>query len=141
MPAYAWWFVLALALAGGELLTSTFYLLVLGGAAAAGGLVALAGGPPVAQFVVAAVLGAAGALWLRRARARAAAAAGVDRIQHPDIGQSLRVDGWTASGTGKAQYRGAVWDVELAPGERPEPGEFLIRAIESNRLIVARRAR
>ena len=39
MPAYAWWFVLALALAGGELLTSTFYLLVLGAAGLTLGLV------------------------------------------------------------------------------------------------------
>jgi membrane protein implicated in regulation of membrane protease activity len=139
MPAYAWWFVLALALAGGELLTSTFYLLVLGGAAAAGGLVALAGGPPAVQLLVAAALGAAGSLWLRRVRARNAAAAGVDRIQHPDLGQVVRVDGWTPSRTGRAQYRGAVWDVDLAPGEPAEPGEFVIRAIESNRLVVARR--
>lgn len=46
---------------------------------------------------------------------------------------------WSASRTARASYRGALWDVELAAGEQPAPGEFVIRDIQSNRLIVAPR--
>ncbi len=53
----------------------------------------------------------------------------------------LRVENWTATRTARASYRGAVWDVELAPGEQPTSGEFVIREIQANRLIVAAKPR
>jgi hypothetical protein len=34
-----------------------------------------------------------------------------------------------------------MWDVELAAGEMPVPGEFVIREIQANRLIVAAKPR
>jgi hypothetical protein len=34
-----------------------------------------------------------------------------------------------------------VWDVELAPGEQPVAGDFVIREIHANRLIVAAKPR
>ncbi len=138
MQAYVWWLVLAFALAAAELLTGTFYLLVIALGAAAGGAVALAGGPLALQLLVAAVIGVAGSLWLRRRRARDAGLS--DEVQNPDIGRSIRIEGWSPSGTARAQYRGAVWDVELAPGEVAAPGDYVICAISSNRLVVARRA-
>ncbi|MEG0820346.1 MAG: NfeD family protein [Burkholderiaceae bacterium] len=138
MQAYVWWFVLAFVLAGAELLTGTFYLLVIALAAAAGGVVAAASGALAWQLVVAAVIGVGGSLWLRQRRGRAGDVS--DQVQHPDIGQSVRIDGWSSSGTARTQYRGAVWDVELAAGETAAPGDYVIRAISSNRLIVARRA-
>lgn len=137
MQAYVWWWVLGLVLAGAEMLTGTFYLLILAGGAAAGGLVALAGGSFALQLVVAAAIGAGGSLWLQRRRAAAAAAP--DLVQHPDVGQTVRVDGWMPDRSARAQYRGAVWDVELAPGEAPAAGEFEIRAIVNNRLVLGRR--
>ena len=44
-------------------------------------------------------------------------------------------------GTARAQYRGATWEVELAPGEQPTAGDFVIREIHANRLIVAAKPR
>ncbi len=54
-----------------------------------------------------------------------------------DVGQTLQVDQWAQNRTARANYRGATWDVELAPGEVAASGEFVIREINANRLIVA----
>jgi membrane protein implicated in regulation of membrane protease activity len=137
MSATALWFVLGLVLLIAELLTGTFYLLVIAIAFAAGGLVGLAGGALVWQLLVTAALGVAGSLWLRRWRAQQAArSAGADALQNLDLGQTVQVEAWTANGTARAPYRGALWDVELAPGELPRPGEFTIQSIHANRLVV-----
>jgi membrane protein implicated in regulation of membrane protease activity len=69
MSAYVAWFVLGFILLIAELLTGTFYLLVLAVAAGVAALTALAGGSMALQLVVAAGIGLAGSLWLRRARA------------------------------------------------------------------------
>ena len=82
-------------------------------------------------------------MWLRRVafRQRLHERATSDRVQNMDIGQTLRVEHWTPKRTARANYRGATWDVELVPGEQPVGGEFVIREIQANRLIVAAKAR
>ena len=35
-------------------------------------------------------------------------------------------------------YRGTEWSAELAPGESAVPGDYLIREVAGNRLILAR---
>ena len=81
-------------------------------------------------------------MWLRATRfGKRLHERGDDRVQNMDIGQSLRVENWTAARTARANYRGAVWDVELAPGEPAASGEFVIREINANRLIVAPKPR
>jgi membrane protein implicated in regulation of membrane protease activity len=138
METYIGWFVVAFGLLVAELVTGTFYLLVISGALAIAGLAALAGAPFALQFVVAAGIGVGGSVWLRSTRfGRRLHERGDDRIQNMDIGQSLRVENWTQARTARASYRGAIWDVELAPGEQPTSGEFVIREIHANRLIVA----
>jgi membrane protein implicated in regulation of membrane protease activity len=142
MDSYIVWFVVAFGLLVAELLTGTFYLLVIAVGLAAAGMAALAGAPAALQFVVAAAIGLAGSLWLRSTRfGRRLHERGDDRVQNMDIGQSLYVDNWTVARTARANYRGAVWDVELAPGEQPASGEFVIRDIQANRLIVAPKLR
>ena len=130
--------VLAFGLLILELLTGTFYLLVIAVAIAAGGLTNLAGAPFELQLVVAAVIGLAGSLWLRRSRF---GRLGDDpaSLQSFDIGQVVRIDSWGAGNTARAQYRGAEWDVVLAPGETAAAGEFVIRSVQGSRLVVARR--
>jgi len=51
------------------------------------------------------------------------------------------VDQWAPNRTARANYRGVTWDVELAPGEEAASGEFVIREINANRLIVAAKSR
>ncbi len=142
MDSYIGWFVVAFGLLVAELLSGTFYLLVISIALAAAGIAALAGASIAFQFVVAAAIGIGGSVWLRTTRfGKRLHERGDDRVQNMDIGQSLRVENWTAARTARANYRGAVWDVELAPGEQPASGEFVIREIQANRLIVAAKPR
>jgi membrane protein implicated in regulation of membrane protease activity len=142
MESYIGWFVVAFGLLVAELLTGTFYLLVISIALAVAGLAALAGAPFAVQLVVAAAIGIGGSMWLRSTRfGRRLHERTDDLVQNMDIGQSLRVDHWTPARTARATYRGAVWDVELAPGEQPSSGEFVIREIHANRLIVAPKPR
>jgi membrane protein implicated in regulation of membrane protease activity len=142
MDSYIGWFVVAFGLLVAELLSGTFYLLVISIALAAAGIAALAGASVALQFIVAAAIGIGGSVWLRTTRfGKRLHERGDDRVQNMDIGQSLRVENWTAARTARASYRGAVWDVELAPGEQPATGEFVIREIHANRLIVAAKPR
>jgi len=120
MSSWIWWMVLAFGLLIAELLTGTFYLLVIAVALAAAGLADLAGASLTLQLVVAAAIGFSGALWLRRSRFGRLKTEG-DRLQNLDGGQMIRVDSWTAGNTARAQYRGAEWDVMLAPGETAAP--------------------
>lgn len=140
MDSYIIWFVVAFGLLVAELLTGTFYLLVIALALGVAGVAAWLGAPVALQFVLAAAIGLGGSMWLRNTRfGKRLHEKGNDRVQHMDIGQSLRVEQWTPARTARANYRGAVWDVELAPGEQPQAGEFVIREIQANRLIVAAR--
>lgn len=139
MGDWVWWFVLAFVLLVAELLTGTFYLLMISIALAGAGVASLAGASLVVSLVIAAILGFGGALLLRRLRFGKLQNAEAEPLQNMDVGQTLHVQRWTGTRTARASYRGAQWDVELAPGEDPQPGEFVIQAIHANRLVVARR--
>lgn len=145
MQVHHWWWILALALGVGEMLTTTFYLLVLALGALAGGVVAWAGGSATLQVLATAAVAIVGwtVLW-RRGRARAAAARpGADRNMVLDIGESLRVDEWTDGRSTRVPYRGAQWAVELDPSEpdsAARAGAFVIDRVDGNRLIVRRQA-
>jgi membrane protein implicated in regulation of membrane protease activity len=143
MDNYVWWFVIGFGLLVAELLTGTFYLLVIAVAFGAAGLVALAGASITWQLLTAAVVSVGGTLWLRQSRfgRRLRDRTTSDHVQNMDVGQTLRVEQWAPNRTARANYRGATWDVELAPGEQPAGGEFVIREIQANRLIVAAKPR
>jgi membrane protein implicated in regulation of membrane protease activity len=133
-----WWMVLAFGLLILELLTGTFYLLVIAVALAAGGLADLAGASLELQLVVAAVIGFGGAIALRRSRFGRPKNDG-DAQQSFDVGQLVRVDSWSSANTARTLYRGAEWDVVLAPGEKPAAGDFVIQSVQGSRLVVAAR--
>jgi len=142
MDSYVWWFVVGFGLLVAELLTGTFYLMVIAFALGVAGLAALAGTSLSLQFVLAAAIGLGGSMWLRSTRfGKRLHEHGRDPVQNMDIGQSVRIEEWTPSRTARASYRGATWDIELAPGELPVVGEFVIREIQANRLIVAAKPR
>jgi len=136
---WVWWFVLAFVLVVAELVTGTFYLLMIAVALVGAGLARLARAPFALQLLIAVILGFAGALLLRRTRWRRRHGDQAEPLQNMDIGQALKVDRWSAARTTRASYRGAMWDVELAPGEEAQPGEFVIKSIHANRLVVTRR--
>jgi len=143
MVDYVVWFVIGFGLVIAELLTGTFYLLVIAIAFGAAGVAALLGASVVLQLATAAAFSLGGTLWLRQSKfgRRLRDRVISDHVQNMDVGQTLRVDQWAPNRTARANYRGATWDVELAPGEEPASGEFVIRAINANRLIVAAKPR
>ncbi|KAF1047456.1 MAG: hypothetical protein GAK35_00619 [Herbaspirillum frisingense] len=144
MTAWALWFVLAGVLIGAELFTGTFYLLMIALGLAAGGAAALSGALLEWQLLVAAVVGIAAVLLLRRSRfgRLRKGDAGSDPNVILDIGQTVEVAAWQEHGShyvARVPYRGAMWDVELQSGHSALPGAYVIREIRGSRLLVAPR--
>jgi membrane protein implicated in regulation of membrane protease activity len=134
------WFAAACVLLIAEMATGTFYLLMIAIGAAVGGLAALGGMNGVVQSVLAAVVALIATAVLRRSRfgRTAAVDAARDPDVNPDIGQSIVVAEWSSNAppTARVMYRGALWDVELAVGGDARAGNFVIREVRGNRLIV-----
>lgn len=132
MSAYIVWWILAFALVALELTTGTFYLLVYGLAAAAAGVAAWLGMGLVAQLVIAALIGIAGTLALRKWRQ----AGGTDEdLQDLDIGQVVTLENWN-SGRGQVKYRGALWDAEARDASVDSARPLYIRAVRGTVLVV-----
>jgi membrane protein implicated in regulation of membrane protease activity len=123
-----------------ELFSATFYLLMIALGLAAGGIAAVLGAGVPLQTVAAAVAGVAATLLLKRFRNRRGQqlprSAARDPNVHLDIGQTINVPQWQ-NGMARVMYRGALWDVELAPGGDPGAGSYAIREVRGSRLILA----
>lgn len=132
MSAYVIWWIVAFALLAAELASGTFYLLVYGLAAAAAGIAAWLGLGPVAQLVIAAAIGMAGTVALRKWRR--AESSGAD-VQDLDIGQSVVLESWQ-DGRGRVRYRGTVWDAEAAGADIDPARPLFIRAMRGSVLII-----
>lgn len=145
MQVHHWWWILALALSVGEMLTATFYLLVLAAGAAAGGLVAWFGGSITQQVLITAAVAFGGWVWLWRRkppRGEKSVQEG-DRNMQLDVGERIRVERWTDGRSSRVLYRGAQWSVELdsaEPDTSATEGFFVIARIDGSRLIVRRAA-
>jgi membrane protein implicated in regulation of membrane protease activity len=138
MAGWMSWLVLAGILVILELFTGTFYLLMIAIGLAAGALAALSGVSWPVQTIVAGVVGVIATGMLHRSRLGKPAKANPARDQNVnlDIGQRVTVPGWE-DGKARVLYRGALWDVELGQGSRPEAGDFRIVEVQGSRLIVA----
>ncbi len=134
-----WWIIAGVAVAA-ELATGTFYLLMIALGLAGGAVAAHLGLGLAGQLVVAALVGGgAVAVWhLRRAREPAALPASQNPDVNLDIGQRVHVGRWHDDGTAQVQYRGASWSARFQGGGRPDPGDYVIRAIEGSQLILGR---
>ena len=132
-----WWL-----LAGGavaiELMTGTFYLLMIAVGLAAGAIAAHVGAGLAVQMAVAAVVGGASVLVLRKMRSRLPqpAKASQNRDVNLDIGETVHVGAWQADGTANVTYRGARWAVALREGAEKTAGNHRIVEMAGNRLIV-----
>jgi len=136
----AWWLAAA-ALVAAEMATGTFYLLMLAVGAAAAALAAHAGlGSSGQQLIGALVGGGAVAVWhWRRSLQPRPADAASNPDVNLDIGGTVHVAHWRADGSARVQYRGAGWDVRYTGSGTPSAGDFVIQAIEGNRLLLNRR--
>jgi len=121
-----------------ELFAATFYLLMVALGVAAGGIAAWWGAGMPVQTVTAAVIGVLATVLLRRTKygRRVKVDVARDPNVNLDIGQRIVVREWR-DGRARVMYRGAMWDVELAPGGAIGDGEYTIQAMHGSRLIVA----
>lgn len=141
---FLWW-IGAGVLIVAELLTGTFYLLMIALGFLAGALVRLEGAGFAAQCVWAALVALAAVVALRRSplgrrRQRRDASANPDVVL--DVGAPVEVEAaaWRDR-QARVPYRGAQWDVELAPGEREDARFYEISAVRANRLILVEKRR
>jgi membrane protein implicated in regulation of membrane protease activity len=137
MSDWSMWLLAAGVLVVLELLTGTFYLLMIAVGLAAGAAVAFGGASGPLQTVTAAAVGvlATGLLYRSKYGKSGGVDAAVDPNVNMDIGQTVSVPAWQ-NGMARVMYRGALWDVELAPGSSPAPGLYTIREVRGSRLIV-----
>ncbi|KIG10429.1 NfeD family protein [Caballeronia concitans] len=133
------WWAAAGALIVAELFTGTFYLLMIALGMIAGGIAFVAGALPHVQMGAAAVIALIAVVVLRRSRFgnwKRRSDASHDAAVNLDIGATIEVDQWRDR-RARTMYRGAQWDVELAPGESEGARLYRITALDGNRLIVA----
>jgi membrane protein implicated in regulation of membrane protease activity len=138
--ASTWWWILAGVAVIAELLTGTFYLLMLALGLSAGALAAHAGAGMAGQLVAAALVGGgavAGWRW-RRGKAAALSSRGRADLNQLDVGERVTVEQWQADRTARVHYRGATWTARYAGSDMPEPGVFVIKAVEGTRLLIDR---
>lgn len=142
MADWVMWLIWAGGLVVLELFAGTFYLLMVAFGLVAGALVALTGAAMWLQLLAAAAVGVIATLALRRGKFGKAGK--IDAAHDPnvnlDIGQQVYVAKWHVQPGiqpgARVMYRGAMWDVELAPGSAVRPGAFTIQEIRGSRLIV-----
>ena len=139
MSDWSYWLIGAGALIVAELFIGTFYLLMIALGLLAGALAAWLGASGALQTLIAALVGIAATVLLRRSRyARPGRGqAANDPSVNLDIGGRVTVTQWNER-RARVMYRGALWDVELASGSDPAPGYYRIVEVDGNRLIVAR---
>jgi membrane protein implicated in regulation of membrane protease activity len=131
------WWIGAGALIVLELFIGTFYLLMIAIGFIAAALARLAGANLPVQVGVAAVVALVAVALLRRSRFGRRQR--VDAARNPDInldiGATLSVPEWHHR-RARTQYRGAAWDVELAPGEPEDARLYQIAALNGSCLVV-----
>ena len=138
MNGWMMWLALAGVLVAFELFTGTFYVLMIAIGMAFGAVAAMFGMSLPAQVAVAAVVGVLATGLLHRSRFGRPLKRDAARDPNVmlDIGQNLHVDTW-ADGKARVMYRGAMWDIDLAPGAIAGAGTFKIVEVQGSRLIVA----
>ena len=137
MADWKMWFIVAGVLVIAELFSGTFYELMIALGLVMGGLAALLGWSVSIQILIAAAVAVAATSLLHRSRFGAPSRkdAGRDPNVNIDIGQRVEVLAWDGA-RARVMYRGAPWDVELAPGTAAVAGSFVIVEIRGSCLIV-----
>ena len=132
------WLVLTGALVAFELITGTFYVLMIAIGMAFGAVAAMLGMSLPVQIIIAAVVGlvATGLLHRSRFGRPLKENSARDRNVNLDIGEKVNVDSWS-DGKARVMYRGAMWDIDLAPGAIADAGAFKIVEVQGSRLVVA----
>jgi membrane protein implicated in regulation of membrane protease activity len=138
------WWLLTGALVALELATGTFYLLMLALGMAAGAVCAHLGLSSTAQLVTAALVGALAVLaWHHTHPAPSKQKSEHNPDLHLDIGSTVHVESWPASGTTSVMHRGAPWLARhsqqgLQGSSLFETGLHRIVAVDGNTLVLSK---
>jgi membrane protein implicated in regulation of membrane protease activity len=121
-----------------ELLSGTFYMLMVAIGFVAGGIAHGLGAGLEMELPIAALVAFIAVIGLRRSKFGRITRrdASHDPGVNLDIGETLKVDHWH-DGHARAMYRGAEWDIELAPGETEGAKLYRITAFSGNTLVVS----
>lgn len=131
-----WWILTGIAV-GVEMLTGTFYLLMLSIGLSAAAIAAHLGAGITVQILVAALVGGASIVgWRSYKKTQPSPSASANHDVNMDIGETVQVDHWESDATAHVKYRGAQWQVALAPGETPTTGAHQIIEVIGSRLLV-----
>jgi membrane protein implicated in regulation of membrane protease activity len=133
MAEYWLWWVVAIVLAGAELLTGTFYLLALAVAFAIGGVAAFFGVSIGLQWLFAGILAMIGTALAHRWRVRRGEPAPQPDL---DVGGRVHVETWRDDGTARVLYRGTHWDAVLASTATPRRRTMYIVATRGSTLVL-----
>ncbi len=133
------WWVAAGVIVAAELASGTFYLLMLALGASAAAIAAHLGLPVTWQIVTAALVGGgATAFWhWRRMKQPRSAPFAENRDVNLDIGERVTVTAWQGDRTARVSYRGSTWTARLQPQAAALPGEYVVKAVEGNWLVLA----
>ena len=132
-----WWLLAGTAVAV-ELVTGTFYLLMIGIGMAAAAIAAHLGLPLTGQILTAAFFGGgAVAFWhWQNSKQPQSTLLNANPDVHIDIGEAVQVNQWNADGTASVKYRGANWTAIQATSSPPITGQFRIKKMLGNRLVI-----
>lgn len=132
------WWVLAGVVIGVELVTGTFYLLMVSIGLMAAAISAHLGASTAAQYVVAALIGGGSVVAWRAYKQQQPSGlpASANHDVNMDIGEAVHVEAWNPDGTSTVKYRGAQWNVSMAPGDAPMPGLHTVIEVVGSRLVV-----
>ena len=128
------WLILALILAGLEMLSGTFYLLAVSVGMVCGALAAWIGLSLPTQMIIAAIVGIIAVIILHRWRSTHLPPAEPGAIM--EFGQRVRILDWQDERHARVQYRGSQWDAELAPHAKGGHADYFIVAIHGAMLII-----
>lgn len=128
------WLILALALAGLEMLSGTFYLLAVAIGVASGALAAWLGLAPTTQTVVVAIVGVVAVAVLHRWRKTHLPPPEVNASM--EIGQRVRILEWIDTNHARVQYRGSQWNSELSADAEPGHSDYFIVAVRGSTLVL-----
>ncbi len=128
------WLVLALALAGMEMISGTFYLLAVACGVASGAIAAWMGFSVAIQIAVIAIVGVIAVAMLHQWRKT--------NLPPPEdsgsmeIGQRVKILSWKSDRQARVQYRGSQWDGELAADANAGLTEYFIIAVRGSTLTL-----
>lgn len=127
------WLILALILAGLEMLTGTFFMLALASGFACGSLAAWLGFSFPVQISIAAAVSIVAAILLKRWQN--------NRLPPPvntflDVGQRVLVIDWRSNRLLRVQHRGSQWDAELVEDAESGHSHYFIVAIRGTTLFL-----